>query len=68
MDGRLRNVRLSGDQIAFEMMDPNGVLRSYLGRVNGARIEGNSMAADGVAGSFVATRVGAAMPVDGGRE
>lgn len=68
MDGRLRNVRLSGDQIAFEMMDSNGVLRSYLGRVNGARIEGNSMAADGVAGSFVATRVGAAMPVDGGRE
>jgi hypothetical protein len=68
MDGKLRNVRLSGDQLTFEMMDPAGLLRTYLGRVNGARIEGHTIAADGTAGSFVATRVGAAMPVDGGRE
>lgn len=68
MDGKLRNVRLTGDLVAFEMMDPNGVLRSYVGRVNGARIEGNSVAADGTAGTFVATRVGPAQPVDGGRE
>jgi len=68
MDGKLRNVRLSGDMLSFEMMDPNGVLRTYVGRVNGARIEGSTLAADGTAGTFVATRVGAAAPVDGGRE
>jgi hypothetical protein len=68
MDGKLRNVKLSGDQLTFEMMDPAGVLRTYLGRVNGPRIEGHTVSADGTTGSFVATRLGAAMPVDGGRE
>ncbi|MFZ9406425.1 MAG: class I SAM-dependent methyltransferase [Burkholderiaceae bacterium] len=68
MDGKLRSVRISGDLLSFDMMDPNGVLRSYVGRVNGARIEGTTLAADGTAGTFVATRVGPAMPVDGGRE
>jgi len=68
MDGKLRSVRISGDLLSFDMMDPNGVLRSYVGRVNGARIEGTTLSADGTAGTFVATRVGPAMPVDGGRE
>ena len=68
MDGRLRAARLTGDRLAFESMDDRGVLRSYLGRVNGDRIEGTTQSADGVSGSFVATRVGAAQPVDAGRD
>lgn len=68
MEGRLRATRLSGDRIAFEAMDDRGVLRSYLGRVSGDRIDGLTQSADGVNGSFVATRVGAAQPVDAGRD
>jgi len=68
MDGRLRATRLNGDRLAFEAMDDRGVLRSYLGRVSGDRIDGLTQSADGVNGSFVATRVGAAQPVDAGRD
>lgn len=68
MEGRLRGVRLTGDRLSFEMMDERGMLRSYLGRVAGDRIEGTTQSADGVMGQFTATRVGAATPVDGGRD
>jgi SAM-dependent methyltransferase len=68
MDGRLRNVRLWGDRIAFEMMDERGVLRAYDGRVAGERIEGATRAADGTTGTFNAVRTGAAPPVDAGRD
>ena len=68
IEGRMRNVRLSGDRLGFELMDEKGVLRTYDGRVAGERIEGATRAADGAAGTFVAQRTGAATPVDGGRE
>ena len=68
MEGRLRGVRLTGDRLSFEMMDERGMLRSYLGRVAGDRIEGTTQSTDGVMGQFTATRVGAATPVDGGRD
>jgi phospholipid N-methyltransferase len=68
IEGRMRNVRLSGDRLGFELMDDKGVLRTYDGRVAGERIEGATRAADGAAGTFVAQRTGAATPVDGGRE
>jgi hypothetical protein len=68
VEGRMRNVRLSGDLLNFDLMDEKGVLRSYAGRVAGERIEGATRAVDGSAGTFVAQRTGAAPPVDGGRE
>ena len=68
IEGRMRNVRLSGEQLSFELMDEKGVLRSYAGRVAGDRIEGSTRAFDGAAGTFAAQRTGAATPVDGGRE
>jgi hypothetical protein len=68
MDGRLRNVKLSGDRIGFEMMDDRGVLRAYDGRVSGDRMEGGTRAVDGSTGAFVAQRTGAATPVDAGRD
>ncbi len=68
IEGRLRNVRLSGDLLQFDMMDEKGVLRAYAGRVAGDRIEGGLRAVDGASGTFVAQRTGAATPVDGGRE
>ncbi len=68
IEGRLRNVRLNGDRLSFELMDEKGVLRAYDGRVAGERIEGATRAVDGAAGSFAAQRTGAAPPVDGGRE
>jgi SAM-dependent methyltransferase len=68
MDGRMRGVRLSGDRLAFELMDERGVLRAYDGRVNGDRIEGSTRAADGATGTFSATRSGPATPVDAGRD
>jgi hypothetical protein len=68
MEGRLRGVRLTGDRLNFEAMDERGMLRSYLGRVSGDRIEGTTQSADGVMGQFTATRVGAATPVDAGRD
>jgi hypothetical protein len=68
MDGRMRAARLAGDRVAFEMMDERGVLRSYLGRVAGDRIEGTTQAADGTPGSFTASRIGPPVPVDAGRD
>jgi hypothetical protein len=68
MEVRLRNARLTGDRIAFELMDDRGVLRAYDGRVAGDRMEGTTRAGDGAAGTFVAQRTGAAPPVDAGRE
>jgi hypothetical protein len=68
MDGRLRNVRLWGDRLSFDMMDERGVLRAYDGRVKGDRIEGSTRAADGAVGTFAATRNGPGAPVDAGRE
>ena len=68
VEGRMRNVRLSGDLLSFDLMDDRGVLRSYAGRVAGDRIEGNSRAVDGSSGTFVAQRTGAATPVDAGRD
>lgn len=68
IEGRMRNVKLSGERLGFELMDDKGVLRSYDGRVAGDRIEGTTRAADGAAGAFVAQRTGAATPVDGGRD
>jgi precorrin-6B methylase 2 len=38
--GGLRSARLSGANISFALVDGNGVLRSYSGRVNGTRMEG----------------------------
>lgn len=68
MEGRLRGVRLTGDRLSFEAMDERGMLRSFQGRVYGDRIEGTTQSADGVMGQFTATRVGAATPVDAGRD
>lgn len=68
IDGRMRNVRLTGDRLSFELMDDKGVIRAYDGRVAGERIDGATRAADGTAGTFVAQRTGAAPPVDGGRD
>jgi hypothetical protein len=68
IEGRLRSVRLTGDRIAFEMMDAAGMLRTYDGRVSGDRMEGTTRSADGATGKFSATRTGAAAPVDAGRD
>ncbi|MFM1988411.1 MAG: hypothetical protein RJA99_1368 [Pseudomonadota bacterium] len=68
MESRLRNVRLTGDRLSFDMMDDRGALRSYDGRVAGEKIEGTTRGTDGATGSFAAQRTGIAPPVDGGRE
>ena len=68
LEGRLRNVRLSGDRLNFDMMDDRGVLRSYESKVAGDRMEGSTRSADGTTGTFSAQRTGPATPVDGGRD
>lgn len=61
----LRDLRLRGDRIWFDLVDDAGVLRSYAGRVNGNRIEGTATTADGRSLPFSAQRDGAAPPIGG---
>lgn len=68
VNASMRQVRLVGDRIDFEMMDQRGIVRVYDGRVSGERIEGRTVASNGTTGSFVATRTGPVLPVETGRE
>jgi SAM-dependent methyltransferase len=68
VNASMRQVRLVGDRIDFEMMDQRGIVRVYDGRVSGERIEGRTVASNGATGSFVATRTGPVLPVETGRE
>jgi hypothetical protein len=65
VDAGLREARLRGDAIAFELMDEAGVLRSFSGRVRGDRIEGSAIGPDNRPVAFTATRVGLAPPIRG---
>jgi hypothetical protein len=68
INASMRQVRLVGDRIDFEMMDQRGMLRVYEGRVSAERIEGRTVASNGATGSFVATRTGPMLPIETGRE
>ena len=65
LEAGLRDARLRGDRIAFELMDETGVLRSFTGRILGDRIEGTALGPDGRPVAFTAVRVGAAPPIGG---
>jgi len=54
--GGLREARLSGSRISFAWVDNKGVLRSYAGRVNGSRMEGNWRGDNGTEGRWSATK------------
>jgi hypothetical protein len=61
----LRDARLRGDRISFELMDEQGVLRSYTGRIRGDRIEGTAVGPQNRSVPFMAVRFGAAPPIGG---
>jgi len=54
--GGLRDARLRGFNISFAIVDNNGVLRNYSGRVTGTRMEGSWRGDNGAEGRWVATK------------
>ncbi len=54
--GGLRSPRLSGFNISFALVDNNGVLRNYSGRVTGNRMEGSYRGDNGSEGRWAATK------------
>ena len=67
-DASLREPRMRGDLITFELMDDRGVLRAFSGRIAGDRIEGSGVAADKSSIAFSAVRVGPAPPIRGAND
>jgi hypothetical protein len=65
LEASLREPRLRGDHISFELMDDRGVLRAFSGRIAGDRIEGTALATDNSSIAFSAVRVGPAPPIRG---
>lgn len=65
LEAGLRNARLHGETIHFDLMDEMGVLRSYTGRVRGDRIEGTATGPNNRAVEFSAVRNGPAPPIRG---
>jgi hypothetical protein len=65
LDASLREPRMRGDLITFELMDDRGVLRAFSGRIAGDRIEGTAVATDNSSIAFSAVRVGPAPPIRG---
>ncbi|MFY9316516.1 MAG: methyltransferase domain-containing protein [Burkholderiales bacterium] len=56
MQAGLREARLRGFQIAFTIVDNNGVMRSYTGRITGNRMEGGWRGENGAEGRWLATK------------
>ncbi len=56
MQGGLRDARLRGFAISFAWVDKDGVLRSYQGRVTGARMEGTFRGDNGAEGRWSAIK------------
>jgi SAM-dependent methyltransferase len=54
--GGLRDARLRGFSISFALVDNNGVLKSYSGRVTGAKMEGSWRGDNGTEGRWSATK------------
>jgi len=54
--GGLRDARLRGFTIGWALVDNNGVLKVYSGRVSGAKMEGNWRADNGTEGRWFATK------------
>jgi precorrin-6B methylase 2 len=54
--GGLRDARLRGFNISFAIVDNNSVLRTYSGRVTGARMEGSWRGDNGSEGRWTATK------------
>lgn len=65
VEASLRAPRLRGDQISFELMDEQGALRSYTGRIQGDRIEGTAVGPQNRQVPFTAVRNGIAPPIRG---
>jgi Methyltransferase domain len=61
----LRDARLKGDVISFDLVDERGALRTFTGRITGDRMEGTAMGSDRRALPFLATRVGPAPVIRG---
>jgi precorrin-6B methylase 2 len=56
LTGGLREPRLRGFNISFAIADNSGVLRSYTGRITGARMEGSWRGDNGSEGRWTATK------------
>ena len=54
--GGLRDARLHGFSISFAWVDNNGVLRNFIGRVIGSRMEGSWKGDNGTEGRWTATK------------
>jgi len=65
VDAGLREPKLRGEAISFELMDEAGALWSFSGRLRGDRIEGMAVGANNRPVPFTATRVGLAPPIRG---
>ena len=61
----LRDPRMRGERISFELMDDQGVLRTFTGRVQGDRIEGTAVDAQNRSAAFTAVRRGPAPLIRG---
>ena len=65
VEAGLREARLRGDRISFELLDDKGVLRTFMGRVQGDRIEGVATGPQGRSVNFTAVRRGVAPSIRG---
>jgi hypothetical protein len=65
LEAGLREARLRGDRISFELMDELGVLRTFTGRVQGDRIEGTVVGPQNRSLTFTAVRRGSAPSIRG---
>jgi hypothetical protein len=65
LEAGLRVPRLRGEHISFDLMDGQGVLRTFTGRVRGDRIEGTAVGPQNQSVAFTAVRRGLAPPIRG---
>ncbi len=68
LQAALREPRLRGERLQFELMDEAGQVRSFDGRIQGNSYEGRVSDAKGRSSPFHATRQGAAPPIKVSRE
>ena len=68
VEAGVRQARLAGERLVFDLLDADGQLRTFDGLVRGDRFEGSVSVAGQPAGAFTAVRNGAAPPLrTGGR-
>ena len=65
LEATLRDPRLRGERISFDLLDDHGVLRTFAGRIQGDRIEGTAVGPHNRSVQFAAVRQGVPPPIRG---